>query len=116
MSEESYEVVITVSAARDLNEIIHYIAQESQDAADRILKRLNEKARSLEFAPDRGRIVPELASIGIRSWRELIVRPWRIIYRSRERKVEVWAILDGRRDLEDILLERLTLYGEAGQG
>jgi toxin ParE1/3/4 len=41
-------------------------------------------------------------------WRELVVRPYRIVYRIRKDIVMVGAVIDGRRDLEDLLLERLT--------
>ena len=40
-------------------------------------------------------------------YRELIVRPWRIIYRVSTKRVLVLAVLDGRRDLEGLLLSRL---------
>jgi hypothetical protein len=41
-------------------------------------------------------------------WRELVVRPHLIVSRIREHTVMVGAVVDGRRDLEDLLLERLT--------
>ena len=41
-------------------------------------------------------------------WRELVVKPYRIVHRIRENIVMVGAVVDGRRDLEDLLLERLT--------
>ena len=41
-------------------------------------------------------------------WRELVVRPYRIVYRIREDIVMGGAVVDGRRDLEELLLERLT--------
>ena len=52
--------------------------------------------------------MPELASAGTRVWRELVVKPHRIVSRIRENVVLVGAVVDGRRDLEDLLLERLT--------
>lgn len=56
--------------------------------------------------PFRGRIVPELGDLGITVYRELISHPWRIIYKANEGKVWVLAVFDGRRNMEDILLER----------
>jgi plasmid stabilization system protein ParE len=38
----------------------------------------------------------------------VIVKPHRIVYRMRGDIVLVGAVVDGRRDLEDLLLERLT--------
>jgi len=56
--------------------------------------------------PDRGRIVPELKAYGILSYRELIISPWRVVYRTSEQKVYVLAVIDSRRNIEDILIER----------
>jgi hypothetical protein len=41
-------------------------------------------------------------------YRELIELPWRIIYKIEEDKVFVLAVIDGRRNMEDILLDRFV--------
>jgi toxin ParE1/3/4 len=41
-------------------------------------------------------------------YRELIIVPWRIIYRVAENKIYVLSVLDSRQNVEDILLKRLT--------
>ena len=107
MARTSFRVHWSETAVRDLEELISYVAADSAAAAERILEKLESRARSLKSSPARGRIVPELAHFGIRSWRELIVRPYRIIYRMDAGAVHVLAVLDGRRELEDLLLERL---------
>ena len=89
-------------------EIAAHIAFDSPQTARRILEKLQASAEGLDFAPERGRMVPELTRFNIHSLRELIVRPWRIVYEVKDDSVHVVAVLDGRRDLEDILLERLT--------
>jgi plasmid stabilization system protein ParE len=94
-------------AVRDLEELIGYIAAVSPLDADRVLTRLETRAAALESSPARGRIVPELSQFGMRAWRELVVRPYRIVYRIESDTVTVLAVFDGRRDLEDLLLERL---------
>ena len=58
--------------------------------------------------PERGRIVPELRDQGILQYRELIIPPWRILYRISEKRVYVLSVFDSRRNIEDILLKRLT--------
>lgn len=58
--------------------------------------------------PDRGRMVPELASLDIKAYRELIISPHRLMYRVEPRRVLVVAVFDGRRDLGDVLLARLV--------
>ncbi len=94
-------------AVRDLEELVSYIATDSELDASRVLNRLEKRAAALESNPGRGRVVSELAHFGMRTWRELVVRPYRLVYRIEGDTVTVLAILDGRRDLEDVLLERL---------
>jgi len=107
MARRSFRAQWAEAAARDLEELISYVAADSPLNAERILDKLEERARTLEATPARGRVLPELAHFGIRNWRELIVKPYRIIYRIDEDTVNVLAVLDGRRDLQDLLLERL---------
>jgi plasmid stabilization system protein ParE len=52
-------------------------------------------------------VVPELARFQMRTWRELVIRPYRLVYRIEGDTVTVLAVFDARRDLEDLLLERL---------
>lgn len=108
MRRTSFRVLWTDTAVRDLEGLVGYIAADAPMNAERVLARLKSKAESLEVTPQRGRIVPELLRRGLSVWRELIVRPYRIIYRIDQRTVYVLAVLDSRRDLEDILLERLV--------
>lgn len=108
MPKRRFRVIWAEAAARDLEELIGYVADDSIANATQLLDRLEERAANLERLPLRGRVVPELAHFGIHSLRELIERPYRIVYRVASDTVTVVALLDGRRDLEDILLERLV--------
>ena len=51
---------------------------------------------------------PELQEQGIVIYLELLVKPWRIVYRAENRSVYILAIIDSRRDAVDLLWERLT--------
>ena len=106
MAERRFRVVWAEAAARDLEELVAFVAQDSTRNAGSLLAKLRARAASLESVPLRGRVVPELARFGMRSWRELVVRPYRLVYRV-SGGVTVLALCDGRRDLEDLLLERL---------
>ena len=103
-----YDVRWSERSKRDLTDIIEYIAGDSPSRAHQVFKEIKRKASRLYTFPDRGRIVPELQDQGITQYRELIVAPWRIIYRISERNVYVLSVLDSRRNIEDILLKRLT--------
>ena len=106
--KEKYQVVWSNIAENDLRNIIEYIANDSPPNALKIFKSIKQKVSSLNTFPERGRIVPELRDQGILQYRELIISPWRILYRVSENKVFVLSVLDSRRNIEDILLKRLT--------
>ena len=96
------------NAIIDLEAIIDYIARDDITTALSVLNKLERTAAKLKTMPLRGRIVPEIGGYGIQIYRELISSPWRIIYRISGGSVSVVAVLDGRRNLEDILFERLV--------
>jgi plasmid stabilization system protein ParE len=102
-----YDVRWSETSEKDLKGIIEYIAGDSPSYAYEVFKGMKRRASGLRSFPDRGRIVPELQDQGITQYRELIVAPWRIIYRISERNVYVLSVLDSRRNVEDILLKRL---------
>ncbi len=104
----TYEVVWSEAAERDLIAIVQYIAEDSPARAFEILKKIRRKASRLRTFPDRGRIVPELRQQGINQYHELILPPWRVIYRISTKRVYVLTVLDSRRSVEDLLLQRLT--------
>ena len=85
-----------------------FIARDNPAAARQVLQNLRNRADTLKIFPERGRVVPELADVGLRLYRELLVTPWRIVYRVSNSIVYVVMVIDGRRNAEDLLLERLV--------
>ena len=73
-----------------------------------ILKKIEKQVNDLYHFPKRCRIIPELYDQGILQYREMIIRPWRVMYRISNSKVYVLAIIDSRQNIEDILLQRFT--------
>ncbi|TEB10676.1 Plasmid stabilization system protein [Pelotomaculum sp. FP] len=106
MTTGPYQVFWTQTAQHDLKKIIEYIAADSEIQARRIYLAIKQKAASLQHMPLQGRIVPELRDFSVLTYRELISPPWRIIYKTDKNKVWVLAVIDGRRNVEDILLDR----------
>jgi len=102
-----YSIFWTKSAEKDLGHVIDYIAQDSLDRALEIFHTIRSSVSALMSLPERGRIVPELKVHGISIYRELVISPWRMIYRIEGKKVIIMTVIDSRRNLEDILLERL---------
>jgi toxin ParE1/3/4 len=103
-----YRVELTASTERDLGEIHGWIAEhDSPERADRWLDRVLEVVTALETSPDRGAIPAELREIGIREFRQVYFKPYRLVYRVNGRNVTVMLITDGRRDLSALLARRL---------
>jgi toxin ParE1/3/4 len=102
-----FHVVWTEAAARDYEAVLQYVASEggALDAA-RLDKKLDKAIAALDTSPGRCRVVPELRAEGLDAYRELIVRPFRIMSRIRGDAVVILAVVDARRDLAELLFER----------
>lgn len=103
-----YQVIWTPVAQKDLESVVSFISKESLQAASRVFRTVRIKAASLYRYPLRGRLIPELKHIPGMSFRELVISPWRLAYRITENRVEALAFFDGRRDLSEVLFERLS--------
>jgi toxin ParE1/3/4 len=88
-------VTWTESARAGLDDVVTSIAQDSGEAAVRVLVAALNAAGSLEQFADRGRIVPELNQPDLR---ELFVFDYRLLYRVRPKEAIVVAYLHGARD------------------
>ena len=103
-----FEVSLTEDAARDLEEILGYIAEHDDPSkAGRVLDRIEEVVESLATFPERGSHPKELLSLGIRDYRQTFLKPYRVIYRIVGQRVYVSLIVDGRRDMQALLARRL---------
>ena len=104
----AFLVQLTDDATRDLEEICDYIDQHDEPGrADYVLEQIEKAFSSLAEYPERGNYPVELLDIGIREYREIFSRPYRIIYRVMENNVYVLLIADGRRDMQTLLQRRL---------
>ena len=101
-------VYFLTGAKQDLLRLHRYVAlNDSPEKADEFIDHLQKACSKLRTMPEKGRVPPELERIGIREFGELIHKPYRIIYSMAKSAVFVYCILDGRRDLQDLLEERL---------
>jgi len=104
---EVFEVIWTRTAVLDLDEILAYIAAErGVDQALLMYETLRERITSLSTMPRRARQVPEFLDIGLHEYREMIEGPYRLIFRIIDQKIVLLGILDSRRDLEELLIQR----------
>ena len=105
--KKTYDIVWAETAENDLRSIIEYIAKDNPSQAPKFFDKIKCATSNLSHSPHRGRIIPELHKQGIAQYRELIISPWRVMYRISGKSVFVVSVLDSRRNVEDILLERL---------
>jgi toxin ParE1/3/4 len=104
----SYEVLLTHSAERDLEAIYDYIAEnDTQASANYLLDKLLEVAATLADFPERGAYPQELITLGIREYRQVHFKPYRLIYRVIGKQVLIYLIVDGRRDMQTLLMRRV---------
>ena len=104
----SFAVVLTEDALRDLDDLTAFIAaQDGLERADDVLDRMHEKLASLRDFPERGEYPPELAALGIRQFRQIHYKPWRMVYQVSADIVTVLLIADDRQDMQTRLQRRL---------
>ena len=101
-------VVLSAPALADLLDINdYYLCEVSDRVANGIIDGLETAVNNLAEFPDRGSIPKELLALGIRQYRQIIENPYRIIYETFADKIVVHAILDGRRDMQSLLMQRI---------
>ncbi len=105
--KREFKVAWAGAAVQDLDNIIAFIAQDSPSNAKKILAKIKKTVDDLYHSPHRGRFVPELQDQGILLYRELVIPPWRVLYRVSDSTVYVLSIFDSRQNIEDILLKKL---------
>lgn len=105
----SFEVLLSEDAERDIEDIYRYVAaHDAVEKADRLLEALEQTCRGLADLPERGNVPKELLPLGMTEFREVHYKPYRMIYRIAGRKVIVYCVLDGRRDMQTLLHRRLV--------
>jgi len=78
----------------DLDSIRTYIAESSPLYADLVVRRIVAAVGRLRTFPESGRIVPERATSDIR---EVIVEPYRVVYRFRGGRAEIVTVFRASR-------------------
>lgn len=107
-SPAPFQVLLTAGAERDLEALHDYLAGvDGGVGADRLLDGLAAVVESLSRFPERGAVPRELADLGIREFRQVFFKPYRVIYRVSGRQVVIYLVADGRRDMQAVLARRL---------
>jgi len=91
-------IVWSALAEERTAEAYAYIAAARPSAAARWLDRTLASVAGLGEHPDRGRAIPEVNRPDLR---ELIVRPYRIMYRREAKRIVVLTVRHARRAFDD---------------
>lgn len=104
----NYQVYLTGDASRDLEELDKYVEMnDTPGSTTCVLDQIEKAFSSLSENPGREAYPKELLAIGLREYREIFFKPYRIIYRVMAENVYVMVIADGRRDMQTLLQRRL---------
>ncbi len=103
-----YSVLLLETAENDLYEIHYHLEMhDSAERADTLLDGIEQVIAGLTEMPERGHFPPELERIGMREYREVHFKPYRIVYAIAGTEVRIHCVLDGRRDMVTLLQHRL---------
>ena len=89
------QIIWSPQAADDIAGIQTYISADSVQYAELVVRRIMARVEQLATFPDSGRVVPERHVAAIR---ELVVRPYRIVYRFQGSAVEIVTVFRGTRE------------------
>lgn len=95
------KVVFTPLAKQDFRGILDYIAATRPLTATRVSRRIREECNRLGKLPELGQRRPEYPG----DYRSITVQRWVIFYRVEGRRLEIHRILDGARDIDQLLGE-----------
>lgn len=102
-------LLITDAALRDIEEIYEWIREyDSPRRAEYVFERIIQAAESITALLNRGSRPREFPPGMHAEYRQVYFKPYRIIYEVAGSDIVIHLIVDGRRNLQTMLLRRLT--------
>ena len=103
-----YEIIWSQDAGDELVEIISYIKYNTgKITAAKIYSKIMNEINKVSKNPKSRIISPLLKEFGINYIHQLIIDPWIIYYKAESNKMEIITIIDGRRNLEEVLYKKM---------
>ena len=97
---------LTPLATADIFEIWSYIAEDSEEAAERIEKSIYAACAFVANSPLCGHRRPDLTSRGLRFWTLTRYPSWTLVYRPDTSPIQIVAVLHTKRNIKQILRDR----------
>lgn len=101
------KITWSTNAKQDIKSIYDYIFTDSPSTADKIITKITDTISHIASFPDIGKTIP-LDIEQSENYQQIVVEYWSIIYLSESNNIKIITIIDTRRDLKDILKEKLT--------
>jgi toxin ParE1/3/4 len=103
-----YKINWSKDAGEEFIEIISWHKYTAgKNAAQRIYSKINSQIKKLKDMPGMGKQVPTLKDIGINDYRQIIQDHWIIYYKVDGQTINIISVIDGRRNLEEILYKKI---------
>jgi len=100
------DYALTPLAKADIFDIWSYLAENSEDAANRVEQAIYDACAFVAEAPVRGHSRPDITSRSLRFWTLTRYPSYTVVYRPGTAPVQVVAVLHGKRNLRRILKQR----------
>ena len=97
---------LTPLAKADIFDIWSYIAEDSEDAANRVEQAIYDACAFVAEAPLRGHSRPDLTSRPLRFWTLTRYPNYAVVYRPDTAPLHVVAVLHGKRNIRTVLKQR----------
>jgi plasmid stabilization system protein ParE len=97
---------LTPLAKTDIFEIWSYIAEDSENAADRVEQAVYDACAFIAEAPMRGHSRPDLTTRSLRFWTVTRYPNYTVVYRPETAPLQVVAVLHGKRNIRRLLGQR----------
>ena len=105
-----FVVEFTTGARQDLLKIYRYIKTAgSPEAAKRMYEQLSKACDSLSRNPERGNVPAEIEGLSEMLCRQIVIKNYRIIYQVIGKVVIIHGIIDGRRNIREIMRQRFLI-------
>jgi toxin ParE1/3/4 len=103
-----YKIIWSKDAGEELIEIITwYKYNAGKNTAQKIYSRINAQIKRLKDMPGIRKPVQLLKDIGINDYRQIIQEHWIIYYKVERECIKIISVIDGRRNLEEILYKKI---------
>jgi toxin ParE1/3/4 len=103
-----YKIIWSKDAGEEIVEIISwYKYNVGKNIAQKIYAKINSQIKKLKDMPGTGKKVQLLKDIGINEYRQIVQDQWVIYYKVAKESIHIISVIDGRRNLEEILYKKI---------